>query len=229
MRLMSGVVENCRFDDCNLQGVRIWATSFRDVSFKGTNLRSSVLGGVHDGVRNTFAGVDFSGANLSGTIYQAAAFERCTFCNTKLVKIDFQTSTFTDCCFEGELDDVLFYRQAFKGENYPPNEMVNVDFSRARLKHVGFRGLLLDRVRLPKDDEHIVLENFAATLIRLAATLEQQSDPIAKKLVAFIGLKRKWAVPNQAQGYINVTDLADVVGEEGVKRFLAAIPPCGRK
>jgi uncharacterized protein YjbI with pentapeptide repeats len=228
LRLMRGLVENCRFDDCNLQGVRFWATSFRGVSFKGANLRGSVLGGAHEGVRNTFSGVDFSEANLSGTTYEAAAFERCVFSNAKLVKIDFQTSTFTDCRFEGELDDVLFYRHGFKGEKYPPNEMMNVDFSLARLKHVGFRGLVLDRVRLPNDDEHIVLKNFAATLDQMVAALQRQSDPIAKKLVAFIGIKRKWAVANQAQGYINVPDLADLVGDEGVKRFVATIPPGAR-
>lgn len=228
LRLMGGLVENCRFDGCNLQGVRIWATSFQDVSFKGANLRGSVLGGAHEGVRNTFRGVDFSEANLSGTTYEAAAFERCVFSNAKLVKIDFQTSTFTDCRFEGELDDVLFYRHGFKGEKYPPNEMVNVDFSRARLKHVGFRGLVLDRVRLPNDDENIVLKNFATTLDQMVATLQRQSDPVAKKVVAFIGIKRKWAVANQAQGYINVPDLADLVGDEGVKRFVATIPPGAR-
>jgi len=179
-------------------------------------------------VRNTFVRVDFSEANLSGSTYEAAAFERCTFRNAKLVKIDFQTSTFTDCRFEGELDDVLFYRYGFKGEKYPPNEMVNVDFSQTCLKHVGFRGLVLDRVRLPNDDKHIVLKNFATTLDEMAGMLQRQSDPIAKKLVAFIGLKRKWAVPNQAQGYISVPDLTDIVGEDGVKRFVAAIPATAR-
>jgi len=225
LRLMHGFVENCRFDDCNLQGVRIWATSFRDVSFKGANLRGSVLGGVHEAVRNTFVGVDFSDSDLSASTYEAAAFEHCVFSNAKLVKIDFQTSTFADCRFEGELDDVLFYRRAFNGEKYPPNEMVNVDFSRARLKHVGFRGLVLDRVQLPNDDEHLVLKNFAVTLDQMLAALQRQSDPIAEKLAAFIGIKRKWAVLNQAQGFIHLPDLADLVGGEGVKRFLAAIPP----
>lgn len=228
LRLMRGHVENCRFDGCNLKGARIWATTFRDVSFRGANLHGSVLGGVHDGVRNTFVGVDFPEANLTGTIYEAAAFERCTFCNAKLVKIDFQTSTFTACRFEGQLDDVLFYRNGFKGERYPPYEMVNVDFTRARLKHVGFRGLVLDLVRLPDDEEHIVLKNFPATLDQMAATLQRHGDALSKKLVAFIGIDRKWTVPNQEQGYINVPDLADIVGEEGVARFLAAIPPEAR-
>lgn len=224
LRLMRCLVENCRFDGCDLQGVRIWGSSFRHVSFKGANFHGSLLGGAQEGVRNAFVEVDFSEANLTGTTYEAAAFERCTFSNAKLVKIDFQSSTFTDCCFEGQLDDVLFYRQGFKGEKFPPNEMANVDFSQARLKHVGFRGLVLDRVRLPNDDEHIVLKNFATTLDQMVLALQAQDDPIAKKLVAFIGIKRKWVVPNQAQGHISVPDLADLVGKEGVERFCLAIP-----
>ena len=124
-----------------------------------------------------------------------------------------------------DLDDVLFYRHAFKGERYPPNEMVNVDFSRARFRHVGFRGLALDRVRLPNDDEHLVLKDFAVTLDQMLVALKHQTDPIGKKLTAFIGIEREEAVRNQVQGSINLSDLADCVGEEGVKRFVAAIPP----
>jgi fluoroquinolone resistance protein len=228
LRLMRGLVENCRFDDCNLQGVRIWATSFRDVSFKGVNLRGSVLGGAHEGVRNSFIGVDFSEANLSGTIYQAAAFERCTFSNAKLTKIDFQSSTFKDCRFEGELNDVLFYRHGFKGEQYPPNEMVNVDFTRAKLRSVGFRKLLLDRVRFPQDDEHVVIKNFARSIDLMIKLLSQQNDAVGKKLVAFLRIDREWVLPNQAQGVINIKQMAGLVGEEGVNRFIAAIPPGAR-
>jgi hypothetical protein len=47
---------------------------------------------------------------------------------------------------------------------------------------------------------------------------------LPKKLIALINIRRKWAVPNQPQGVINLADFADVVGEEGVKRFIAAIP-----
>ena len=211
---MNGLVENCHFDDCNLQGVRLWATSFRNVSFRGANLRGSVLGGVQDGVRNAFTAVDFSEANLNGTIYEAAAFEQCTFHNTKLVKIDFQSSTFKDCSFEGKLEDILFDRHGFRGEKYPPNEMANVDFSRASLKDVGFRGLSLDRVSLPNNNEHIVLKNFAVTLDQMTAALQRHDDLIAKKLIALIGIDRKWAVPNQAQGCINISSVADIVGEK---------------
>jgi fluoroquinolone resistance protein len=228
LRLMQGQVDNCFFDNCNLRNVRIWATSFRNVSFRGANLQDSVLGGAYKGVRNTFVDVDFTKANLCNTTYQAAAFERCIFRNTRLERIDFQTSTFTDCYFEGELNDVLFYRCGFKGEEFPPNKMINVDFSQARLKNVDFRGLMLDHVRLPSNDEHIVIKNFSATLAQMATSFQQQNDTIAKKLIAFIGINRKWAVPNQVQGCIFIPDLADIVGEEGVRRFIAAIPPMTR-
>jgi uncharacterized protein YjbI with pentapeptide repeats len=224
LRLMRGLVENCRFDGCNLQGARIWATSFRDVSFRGANLRSSVLGGTYEGVRNTFVKVDFSEANLSATTYQAAAFERCTFKNAKLTKIDFQSSTFKDCRFEGELNDVLFYRQGFKGEQYPPNEMVNVDFTGAKLRSVGFRKLVLDRVQFPRDDEHVVIRNVATAIDQIVGVLSRQNDITAKKLVAFLQIDREWVLPNQAQGIINIRQMAGLVGEEGVERFLAAIP-----
>jgi uncharacterized protein YjbI with pentapeptide repeats len=224
LRLMDCEIENCIFDGCELKGARIWASTFRDSSFRGADLSGSVLGGVKEGVRNVFAGVDFSDSNLTGTIYQAAAFERCLFRGAKLVKIDFQTTTFTDCRFEGELDDVLFYYRGFGGDKYPPNEMVNVDFSKARLRHVGFRGLTLDRVRLPHDDDHIVLRDFARTLDEMRLTLGLTGDALSKKLVAFVGVRRKWATPNQVQGYISLPDLAAVVGEEGIKRFIAAIP-----
>lgn len=160
----------------------------------------------------------------TSTAYKAAVFERCVFRNAKLVKVDFQTSTFTDCQFEGELRDVLFYRRGFQGEAFPPNEMINVDFSRAQLRAVGFRGLTMDRVKLPHDANHIVIRNFASALDRMIAIFKQQQDNTAKMLVAFLNIYRKWAVPDQKQGVINAQDLAEAVGEDAVERLLAAVP-----
>jgi uncharacterized protein YjbI with pentapeptide repeats len=224
MRLFGCDIENCRFDDCRLEGLRMWSMSIRDTSFKGADLRNSALGGVQDGTRNVFVGIDFTDADMRGTVYKAAAFDRCLFRNSRLVKIDFQTSTFTNCRFEGELNDVLFYRRGFRGETFPANEMLNVDFTGATLHDVGFRGLVLDRVQFPSDDEHVVIKDFASALDRMTETFTHLGDATAKKLIAFVRMHRKWAVPNQVQGVVNITDLREVVGEEGVARFLAAIP-----
>jgi len=163
--------------------------------------------------------VDFSGADLRETVYKAAAFEKCIFRNSKLMKIDFQTSTFTDCVFEGELCDVLFYSRGFEGEAYPANEMINVDFSRAKLQDVGFRGLTLDRVKFPNDEYHIVIKNVPTTLDKLVAKLKQDGDSTAKQLIAFLNIDRKWVVPNQAQSVINLQNLAETVGLVGVNRL----------
>jgi len=219
LRLFDCELRNCRFDRCHLRDLRVWATTFGECSFTGANLRKSVLGGVRNGKRNSYSGVDFSGADLRETVYKAAAFERCIFRDAKLERIDFQTSTFEDCVFEGELRDLLFYRRGFDGDAYPANEMVNVDFSRAKLHDIGFRGLTLDRVKLPEDTDHIVIKNVDITLDRLTAALKHQDDTTAKKLTAFLNIDRKWIAPNQVQKVINVQDLADTVGREGVNRL----------
>lgn len=60
--------------------------------------------------------------------------------------------------------------------------MKNVDFSRARLLNVEFRGLTLDQVKLPVDDEHIVINDCAAVLDRFIAPLQLQADETARVL-----------------------------------------------
>jgi uncharacterized protein YjbI with pentapeptide repeats len=219
LRLFGCELSNCCFDGCQLRDSRLWSTTVTQCSFKGANLKKSVLGGVENGKRNLFLEVDFSDADLRETVYKAAAFERCIFRGTKLVKIDFQTSTFTDCVFEGDLHDVLFYRRGFQGEAFPPNEMINVDFSRAKLHDVSFRGLTLDKVKLPQDAAHIVIKDFPATVDKLIATLKQQGDTTAKKLVDFLNVDRRWIAPDQAQGVINAEDLAETVGLDGLTRL----------
>ena len=97
--------------------------------------------------------------------------------------------------------------------------MNNVDFSHAKLHNVGFRGLMLDRVKLPQDAEHIVIKNFAATLGKLIEALRQQGDQTAEQLIGFLNIDRKWLVPNQAQGVNNTQDLVRTIGEDGVNRL----------
>lgn len=223
LRFFDCALNNCRYEKCQLQDLRVWSTTFTECSFKGANLRKSTLGGVQNGKRNIYLTVDFSDADLRETVYKAAAFERCIFRGAKLVKIDFQTSTFTDCVFEGELRDVLFYRRGFEGEAYPANEMINVDFSRTKLHDVGFRGLTLDRVKLPQDADHIVIKNVLATLDKLIAALKQEGDATAQQLIAFLNIDRKWTMPDQAQRAINTQDLEETIGVEGVDRLRALL------
>ena len=221
LRFYESEVSNCLFEHCELKDWRLWGTSIRDCSFRGANLRDSALGAtVEDGSlrgkRNVYCGVDFTEADLRGTVYSSAIFEKCTFRNTKLVKIDFGTSTFVDCQFEGELREVIFWRNGVRKEAFPPGEMANVDFSRAKLRDVEFRGLNLEGVRLPRDSEHILVKNFSAVLDKLIDALERQGDRTARILVAGFQINRQWACPG-APGVLNTRDLAEA-GDDAVER-----------
>jgi uncharacterized protein YjbI with pentapeptide repeats len=229
-------IRNCRFDRCDLRGLRLCATTISESSFRGANLRDTALGaatvqGPYRGRRNTFLEADFTEADLRGTIYVAAAFEHCAFRNAKLLKVDFGTSTFTDCKFEGELKEVLFWRsdlstRGFAEDAFPPNEMKGVDFSHARLRDVEFRGLNLDQVRLPNDGEHMIIENFAEVLDKLIGALKQEGDQTAKVLIAYLGVYRKWSSP-KGRGVLNKQALADAVNSDAVQRILGLLDQFG--
>lgn len=221
VRLFDCEITNCRFDKCQLQDFRVWSSKFTETSFRGADLSKAALGGVQDGRRNSFLGVDFTDTDLRQSSYMAASFERCVFRNAKLVKVDFQTSTFTDCEFQGELREVLFCRRGFKGEDFPPNEMINVDFSKATFRFVEFRGLSLERVKFPDDDaEHVVIKNYVSTLDTVIAALRSQHDGESKKLLAYLATCRKWAAPDQFQGVLSIRDLKEIAGEEATDRVL---------
>ncbi len=225
IRFFDCTIENCVFDKCKCKDWRMWGTTISDTSFDSADLRSAALGGVQNGKRNQFRKVNFSGADLRDTGYEAAEFVACTFKNTKLDKVDFQTTVFKDCVFEGELCEVLFYRTGFRGEKYPPNEMKGVDFSRAKLRFVEFRGLDLEDVRLPVDDDHILLKPYRDILERLIQTFAGKTDKVSKALTGNFQFKLKWAGPRQVQGVVNKNDLLEVGGEEALQRVLEVLKP----
>jgi len=224
-------ISNCCFDDCEMEDFRIYATTTRDSTFRRANLKETALGaasiqGPYQRKRNSFIGVDFSQADLRKTSYVAAAFEGCFFRNTKLSNIDFGTTSFKDCIFEGELRQVRFWRSDLFARGYPesafpPNEMVGIDFSNAKLRDVEFRGLSLDRVRLPDDAAHIMINDFPGVLDKLISVFRQQGDETARSLVAFLGVYRKWTVPN-ARGVLNKQDLADIA-PDAVERVVGLL------
>jgi uncharacterized protein YjbI with pentapeptide repeats len=180
---------------------------------------------VANGKRNSFKGVDFSNADLRQTVYVSADMADCTFADGKLSNVDFQGTVFVNCRFQGQLNDVLFHRYAFRGEAFPPNEMKGVDFSRAKLRHVEFRGLHMATATWPQDDDHILLNDYLATLDRVLDALKTRTDVESRKLAAVLGSKRKWAGANQKQGVISKLDLIEAGGEGAVLEFLRLAQP----
>jgi uncharacterized protein YjbI with pentapeptide repeats len=209
LRFFDSVIENCSFDGAQCRDWRIWGTTIRNCSFRGADLRGSALGGIDNGKRNSFQKVDFTKADLRRTAHGSADMTACVFINANLSKVDFQGTIFVDCTFAGELREVLFYRHAFRGEAFPPNEMKGVDFRRARFRYVEFRGLDMDDVQWPEDSDHVVVENYKVALDRMLEFVRHRSDTPAQVIASTLELDRKWAGPNQRRGVINKADLLE--------------------
>jgi len=220
IRFFNSSIEDCCFDGAHCQDWRMWGATISSTSFRGADLRRSALGGIENGRRNSFRRVDFTGADLRQTVYVSADMFECTFADTKLSNVDLQGTVFVDCVFAGELNEVIFHRQAFRGEGFPPNEMKGVDFRRARLHHVEFRGLDMADVQWPEDDEHVVVNDYKATLDRVLNLLNTRSDVASKTLAAVLSMKRKWAGRGQRQGVLNKRDLVEAAGEEAVAELV---------
>jgi hypothetical protein len=106
--------------------------------YAAANADVTELGGLIAIRGRQWKGIDFSGARLASLRFFDSTLEdcvfdgscdmvNCTFAQTKLSKVDFQGTVFANCTFEGQLDEVLFYRHAFRGERFPANEMKGVD------------------------------------------------------------------------------------------------------
>jgi hypothetical protein len=223
LRFFDSIIENCSFGAAECSDWRMWGTTVRDTEFRGTNLRESALGGIENGKRNSFIRVSFDEADLRGTTYTSCDMLKSKFLRCNLAKVDFNGAVFSDCVFEGQLDAVIFHDRAFRGEAYPANEMANVDFRKASFRHVEFRGLDVDTVRWPEDDNHVLIQDYKATLERGLALIKDRTDVEARGLRRALEIRLKWAGPRQEQGVLNKLDLVRAAGPELASEFLRAV------
>lgn len=221
LRIRDTSIEDCVFDKANCSDWRLWGTSISDSTLRAADLRRASLGAVDSrGKRNSYARVDFGKADLRGSSWTSAEMTKCSFDFAKLQKVDFEGTNFVECSFAGELEEVVFSRHGFQHEKLPPNEMRDVDFSKARFTYVEFRGLDMDHVRWPESDDQFVIDDYPATLDRLLAIWQARQDMASRQLAAAFGVVRKWVSPRQRVGVVSEADLLEAGGEEAVAEFL---------
>jgi hypothetical protein len=101
--------------------------------------------------------------------------------------------------------------------------MTDVDFTRAKLRWVEFRGLDMETVRFPADSDHLVVKDYPRTLVRLSQEFDGRTDIPSRRLANYFGMDRKWAGPKQSRGVFNKNDLLEIGGDEGLRRVLKVI------
>jgi uncharacterized protein YjbI with pentapeptide repeats len=222
IRFMDCEIEDCVFDHAQLTDLRVWGTSFRDVSFRSTYLRYAALGAVHEGRRNSFRNIDFTSADMRRSTWDSADIIGCTFKNTKLDNVEFHSTRFIDCTFEGKLREVIFYNRSFRGEAYPPNELRGCDFSRAKLRWCSFRNLELENVPFSNDDQ-IVIDHYPETLGRLSSFFESRTDMGSQQMAGLLEHDLRWVAPGQKVGVMSKDIVRELIGEDGLQTVLQIV------
>jgi len=215
LSLKHSTLRNCDLSSSSCRSWRVWASSFEGCSFRESDFRDSLLGGVLDGQWTVFHSADFRGADLRATIYAAAEFVDCDFSGAKLVGLDFQGSKFTRCRFGGQLEDVVFYRRAPTVDVDLENEMEGVDFSRCTLRGCEFRGLTLSGAVLPSESAHLIVPDYDKWLDQQLGALDNEADPDARAFRAFLEVERRWRGLPGAIGVLNRSELREFFGRWG--------------
>src|SRR2546421_85179 len=150
-------LEDVKLDDADARLIAISGGRLERVSLRRTDLSGSAWGlKGHGGPLVSECG--FVESNMAQSAYNHPVFRNCRF-DTFLERVMYDGARFEDCTFAGTLKDVWFDRTY--GDPNPlvgrqVNTMRNVDFSRARMVSVSFKGIDLSQVRLPATG-HVVI------------------------------------------------------------------------
>lgn len=188
LRFFGGHVSACVFDGASLTGLKLWGTTVEDSSFGRADLRSRALGtGDWKGLRNVWRRVAFDRANLRGSVFLGCVLEACTFEQTsKLLQIT--DAEVRDCTFVGPLTSLLISGQ---GHRLPVSPRAfSADFSRAVLRDSKIEGYSLDQVRLPEQDDLLVVRHYPTVMKVAASYLEVADDSPAGRSAA--GILTSW-------------------------------------
>jgi uncharacterized protein YjbI with pentapeptide repeats len=209
--IFTSTIRDCRFEGARLRGMKLWAVDVQSVSFRAADLRDTVLGATLDGRWNTFERVEFTNADLRGTITPEASFRGCDFSGARLDKVEFQ-SDFVDCRFGGPLDGVIFHSRSWPMPGARPGTRTfeNVDFGDAEFHWVEFRGFDLDTVTFPSAPGHVIVDPLRCSLERAIEKLNATGDHAG--LVAVLELTLANAGPNQRRAVFDVRALREAAG-----------------
>lgn len=207
---------NCIFQESHCKQWGLWYSRISHCAFQKVNLRGAVLGSCYS-KRNEYTDTTFANSDLRDVINLSSRFVGCSFINNNLMKAA-MSSSYIECKFEGELREAEFNWN--NDDKDPDIEYTNLDLSKAKLRHTMFRKINLDKIRLPEDDEHVIIYNYKAALDRLIEAMKLKGDVKSRSIAAYFGFHRKWLHPDQTRGYVSREELKEVLGEEDTRMII---------
>ena len=152
---------NCHFTNCRCQEIGFWDANISDCEFVACDMTDAAFGGV-DMNRprpNRYSNVIFQGCDFRGSAHSCEAYDSCSFINCRLEHIDFEGAVFSDCIFEGKLQDVMFKARSAACGPIRTNRLSGCDFRRTELVACAFVNIDLNPDLLPNSEDLIVLWN----------------------------------------------------------------------
>lgn len=220
LRFFAGTVRDCRFDGASLVGLKLWGSEVVDCSFQRADLRSRGLGtGEWHGRRDVWRRVAFDRADLRESVFVGCVLDACTFERTSslLQVVDAEVS---GCTFVGELTSLLVSGQ---GHRFPVSPTAfSADLGRAVLRGSKIEGYALDRVRLPEQEDLLVVRRYPTVVRAATAHLRDAGATDAERRAGAL-LARWFAAPGSEDSDVcfDLGGFADAGLAEAVRRAVA--------
>ncbi|MQA84710.1 MAG: hypothetical protein GEV03_08835 [Streptosporangiales bacterium] len=210
-------VEDCVFDDADLEGLRCWGVQVACCSMRRAKLFDGQLGAAEEfwPTRSVWLDVDLSQADLRGAT-AGTRFERVDFRTAKFRRTDFAWSDLVHCVFAGVVQGLTIGRRPIASR---PSTwtLTDVDLTEARPRDLRLIGVDLGAVdvRLPEDAEHWHIPDWHAYLRRvtsLVAALQNGETKTAAEV--WLDYATKDTGPGQITGFVAAWDLTHLGGQD---------------
>jgi len=229
--LEKNVFKNVKFDKTDFSEITEIQNEFNNVSFFRSKFSKSNLG--YNGSK--YKKCVFDEVNFTTTEFIRNEFDSCSFKNCKLNGTDFNGSSFDNCIFIGELENVWF-RGSFPSEFYinkfgnpRKNEMRNVSFENTSLLSVNFSNYCdLSTVKSPLFGNYRMYKNWKQKLEKLKIVIKEWPSLQRNKAEIFV---YSYLVHANHQDWflINADEVIDEYGEKiGEKIFSELKDPVWR-
>jgi uncharacterized protein YjbI with pentapeptide repeats len=228
---------DCLFDRGDLDNAKFGACRFERCSFARAVLSVVSLGQIGNPLGrplpSQFIDCRFANATLGFTFSWGSEFTRCDFSRTRFRDTRWYGSRFVDCAFAGEIKGSEF-RSHDPSARVPrrPDMLDGVDLSRTSLVECEFHGLNFDRTVFPRDNNHLVVEDFPCFLEHAIALLTDHKTKAGEYTLHSMAREQARLGPAQRQGVINLSDVVDPWPADGqidlAAAFDQALAECGQ-